>query len=247
MDQEKYTIQEQLTRWEIRRELQNIMGRLSMDYTLQREASAYDKYWSRRDDVSLGLNDGYYFGPEAVGGYYAAIGRRIGLVSRLLQKKFPEQLGNKTDEEIYGVGMMTYRPLDTCVIEIAEDGLTAKGMWYCRGCYTYLTAGGPMANWEWSSFAVDFINEDGQWKIWHMLNLWDLDKLCGIGWLDETPVYEDIEEFLPIKDFRMPEPNVKITNRELYSAERPYVGTPEIPKPYRCFDETFSYGCPKEG
>ena len=37
-------------------------------------------------------------------GYYAAVKRRNLLVAQLLQKRFPEQLGGKSDEEIYGIG-----------------------------------------------------------------------------------------------------------------------------------------------
>ena len=40
---------------------------------------------------------------------------------------------DKTEEETYGIGTMNYYPLDTPVIEIVEDGKTAKGIWALCG------------------------------------------------------------------------------------------------------------------
>ena len=43
-------------------------------------------------------------------------------------------------------------------------------------------------------------------------------------------------------EFRMPEPNVKVTLRESYSPNRPRTPAPEVPKPYETFDPACSYG-----
>ena len=93
------TPMELLDRLEWRRQLRNIMGRISHDYAVKQEAKIYDRYFSRRDDVCLGLNNGYYKGAEAVKGYYDALDQEIRLGSQLLQKMFPEELGSKTAEE----------------------------------------------------------------------------------------------------------------------------------------------------
>ena len=79
----------------------------------------YENYWSKAADITLAFNDGYYAGPRAVQEYYGALDAKNALVAKLVQKKFPEKLGSYTDQEIYGVGTIGYKPLDTGVIEIA--------------------------------------------------------------------------------------------------------------------------------
>ena len=92
------TPMELLDRLEWRRQLRNIMGRISHDYAVKQEAMVYDRYFSRREDVCLGLNNGYYKGAAAVKGYYEALDQEIRLGSRLLQQMFPKELGDKTPE-----------------------------------------------------------------------------------------------------------------------------------------------------
>ena len=141
------TPMELLDRLEWRRQLRNIMGRISHDYAVKQEAKVYERYFSRREDVCLGLNNGYYKGAAAVKGYFDALDQEIRLSSRLLQNMFPEELGEKTAEEAYGVGMISYVPFESQVIEIADDGESAKGMWNVRGSTCHLTSQGPIAKW----------------------------------------------------------------------------------------------------
>ena len=59
-----------LTQWEKRRALQNLMVRFfSQDYLMRRENNMYATYWSKADDVCLGVNNGYYQGAAAVKEY----------------------------------------------------------------------------------------------------------------------------------------------------------------------------------
>lgn len=237
-----FSTEERLSRWEDQREIKNLMGRLSQDYTLKKEGGMFEKFWSRREDVCLGVNDGYFTGPDHVAAYYADQARRIALESRLIAAAFPKNLGDKTEEELYGVGMMTYRPVDTPVIELSEDGQTAKGLWCIRGSYSVLTPGGPQSFWEWGWFAVDFIREGEDWKIWHMLYLKDIDRPCGGAWVGPAKVYDEVDSFAEMKDFKPLEPNVKRTLREEYSVRRAFAPSPRMPEPYTTFAETFSYG-----
>jgi hypothetical protein len=73
---------------------------------------------------------------------------------------------------------------ETPVIEVAGDGKTAKGLWYSigigvrpnvksDGTYTKST------EWMWEKYAVDFIKEDGKWKIWHLINMMDEPPLTS--------------------------------------------------------------------
>ena len=241
----EYTSEQLLTRWEDVRELKNLMGRYTADITLKKDAELYDRYWSRRNDVCLGVNEGWYDGRDAVAGWYSACGRRIALESGLIRKAFPAELAHRSEEETYGVGMLDYKPIDTPVIEVAEDGVTAKGLWAIRGTHSRMTAGGPQAVWEWGWFAVDFIEKDGEWKIWHMQYLQDILRPCGAVWYGPEPVYEEIPEFSGIRDFAMPEPSVSCVLRERWTPERRFAPSPRVPEPYESFADTFSYGMRK--
>jgi len=64
------------------------------------------------------------------------------------------------------MGSMMEHHLTTPMIEVAKDGKTAKGVWYTPGHET-LPALDPHAYWAWGKYSVDFIKEDGKWKIWH--------------------------------------------------------------------------------
>jgi hypothetical protein len=237
-----FTPEELLTRWEYRRELQNIMGKLTQSYLMMEEAQIYDRWWSRRADVCLGINTGWYQGAAAVKGYYDALGEKIKLSSQLLAEAFPEKLGAKTPEELYGVGQLGVKPADTFVIEIAGDNQTAKGLWSLHGTYAEITPAGPVSYWDWGYYCVDFILEDGAWKIWHMQDLNDINTPTGGDWTEAPLTFPEEPVFAPMKDFRFPAPNVPATLREAYYPGRPFTESPPLPEPYDTFAETFSYG-----
>jgi hypothetical protein len=47
------------------------------------------------------------------------------------------------------------------VIEIARDGKTAQSIWFSPGC-----AGNK---WIWGVYMIDYVKEDGEWRIWHLI------------------------------------------------------------------------------
>lgn len=52
----------------------------------------------------------------------------------------------------------------TGVVEIAGDRKTAKGVWYTNGA---IGMGGSVQG-MWERYGIDFVNENGVWKIWHL-------------------------------------------------------------------------------
>lgn len=238
----QYTSMQLLEQLEARRELRNIMGRISHDYAVRQEALVHDRYWSSREDVCLGTNEGFYQGAAAVAGYYKALGERIALESKLIQTRFPEELGSLPDEKVYGVGMMTYLPFESQIIELAGDGRTAKGLWNVRGSYSQITTAGPVAYWTFGWCAVDFICEDGEWKIWHMQLVYNVNCQCGSKLYGEPQQFPEDPAFAAIADFKMPEPNVPCVLMETYHPDRPFSKSPAAPVAYETFADTFSYG-----
>lgn len=240
MNKKAFTAEHLLTRWEIRREVQNIMGKYSQSYCIKQEG-ALSRFWSKREDVSLGLNNGYYIGQHAIRGYYAAIEAETKLASRLIAQRFPDKLAGKTEEELFGVGQISYRPIDTPVIEVADDLQSAKGLWVVRGLVEKITTAGPVSFWDFSYWAVDFILEDGAWKILHMLDLTEVGARQGTDLLHEPPLPED-PAFAEMASVSMPAPTKPCTLRETYRPDRPFTPSPRVPEPYHTLAETFSYG-----
>ena len=54
------------------------------------------------------------------------------------------------------------------VLEIAGDGVTAKGVWFSPGILSTVIDGKPQASWAYRKYGVDFVKEDGVWKFWHL-------------------------------------------------------------------------------
>ena len=231
-----------LERLEWRRDIRNLMGRISADYSVREEGAIYDRYWSRRDDVVLGVNEGWYVGPEAVAGYYRALDEEIVLAAQCVKKDFPDKLEGLSDQELKGIGAISYIPVDSHIIEIADDGQTAKALFNIRGSYNRITTSGPIAYWLFGWAAVDFVMEDGQFKIWHMQWLRNVDIQCGTAFGQAPEQFPEIPAYAEMADFHMPEPTVKATLMENYYTDRPFTKSPKAPEPYETFADTFSYG-----
>lgn len=238
----KYSTEELIGRWEDQREIKNLMGKYANCVILNWEGEIFDRFWAEGGDICLAFNDGYYKGADAVRGYYRAVHERNALAASLVQKRFPDQLGDKSQEEIYGIGPFKVKPMACPVIEIAEDGQSAKGLWYCQGAYSEVGAAGPVAYWTWGYFAVDFIRLEGQWKILHLMHVNDVDSICGQSWGRPLKEYPLLPEFAELKDFHYPDYTCRTVVRQAYSPSRSMLPAPEIPEPYETFSETFSYG-----
>lgn len=85
-------------------------------------------------------------------------------------------------------GKLILHETTTPLIEVAEDGEMAKGFWLMAGVESDLSDPknvGAMAeflyepedknvqghrvwtHWVWCHYALDFLKQDGEWKIWH--------------------------------------------------------------------------------
>lgn len=228
--------------FEDRREMKNIMGKYVTSCLLCQEDKIVDTLFCSRDDISLGFNNGYYVGREAVKEYFAAVCDATAKKSKCLQKIFPEQLGSLSDEELYGVGPFKAEPLTSFYMQEAEDMQTAKAIWMVEGSITDITEKGPVTNWSWGYYAADFIKEDGQMKLWHVLRVEDVHCPNGTDWGMPENNYPELPEFAELKDIKIPAPNHPAEVHELFSAKRGPAQPPRLPEPYKTFADTFSYG-----
>jgi len=152
---------------------------------------------------------------------------------------------------------MHMHPLSTPVIEVAADAQTAKAAWLCPG----LECGGPpghkLAAWGWNKYGIDFIRENGVWKIWHLHVYGAFMTPFNMSWVDVPPMDlppmgEDAGNFhMPgmADDAPKPPPTPREfwpdrppTTNWAYRTVRSYPkDQPGMPMPYQTFADTFGY------
>ncbi len=194
------------------REIENIMGRYSFFHTSMRHLD-YLKLWSKRDDCILDMPWGSYDGYKGV--------------ERCYLQDFGDR--NAMDEnQLKGI-MMLYT-VDTPIVEVAEDGQTAKGVWVSSGADTWREGDEhPQGYWRWGKYAVDFILENGVWKIWHMRFYPFFLTKYDVSWT-EAPAYD--WAFSPVTPDRPREtPVYHYDGQSVYPT-----GQPAIPTPYAHYE-----------
>lgn len=213
-------------------EIQNLMGRYVWEHEVQKDPEFIDTKFADNPDVSWEVaHMGLYRGRDAV-------------------KEILDQHGPRG--ESISPGTLFIHTLTTPVIEIAQDGLTAKGVWKSPGAETITdpNTGKLTGMWAWTKYACDFIKEEGKWKILHY-------HVYRIFMTPADMNYTDEYEMKFMKDMAMPSsPERAVSDsaskKEPTTYDNPFTASyvPELvpapPEPYKTFSETFSYGKPGE-
>lgn len=235
MAQKKFTEEEQLLRiWDIEA-VKQLMGRRVFMQAADRRAEELDTMWvtapEHQETASYGSNWGYYVGMDAIRGYY---------VDAHHEMLATQQRNNGAAE--LNMGNLYAHPLTTGLVELAEDGKTAKGLWYSIGNEAMAQSDGTSkVIWMLGKVAVDFIREDGGWKIWHLIISTDVDCEAGHNY-GEYPVYEDwsADSANPVRrEFGRPTIEV-LTHDVTFNWWDDYPPMP--PKNYKTFTDDISYG-----
>ncbi len=155
-------------------EIQNLMSWHVMYHCYGLHREEMEEIWvnepENRATASFGQNQGFYVGYDAIWEAYVE-GHDTNWLSSA--KSYCESNGidisGMTDEEIIekygGVGQLLLHVTTTAIIEVAEDGQTAKCFWYSPGM---IAETGQSANTIWEAYGVDFVKENGEWKMWHL-------------------------------------------------------------------------------
>lgn len=171
-------------------------------------------------------------------------------------------------------GQMLGRTLLNPMIEIAQDGETAKGLFVAAGHDTYVSYDKPdfkefpfaaymkkdekyhlykMVHWVWYKYGVDFIREDGKWKLWHIRRVEIMRCPYDEDWIDFS-ITRQKDEILN----KFHEPWTGLTRENCgplnfvptrpspepwsgYTITEPVPDNPRMPEPYRTFADTFAY------
>lgn len=148
MERTRDQLERALEKQMISRTCQNVMGRFCLYYTSKRTDDTL-ALWAKDPDTRLELIWGVYDGFEGV------------------QRRFSQEIPTHKDASARR-GNLDIQALSTMVFEVAEDTKTARGAWMCQGAETKIVDGEAECNWVWTKYGVDFLLEDGKWKIWHM-------------------------------------------------------------------------------
>lgn len=222
---ETYTAAQLASRIQNIRNVENVMSKFAFLTYYKRFDEALTNLWCAPDkEPTLKTNDNAYTG-------YAAVRRHLveqqeestRADNDIMRKLFPEEFADKKDSEMWGAGTAMVHTITTPVIELAGDEQTAKAMFYSLGSCTEIDEkNGPKAHWVWEKYAVDFIREGDDFKIWHLTVMTDFKTPVGENWasVNLAPTGSYYTAYTP--------------------KTAPQEGVP-VPVPYKTFAETFSY------
>ncbi len=234
----KKSLEERVQRLEDIHEIQNAMSRHGYYHSAGMHREELENIWAQKTPgVSWESGDlGRFEGIEAIRECYVDGKEMLGEMNlKEMRKLYPEI---KDEDKNKSVGTLNVHTLTTPVIEVAEDGKTAKGVWMSPGNVTQLAGGKLRAFWMWEKYGVDFVKEDRKWKIWHFHVYTDLMTPYEKSWVEQSLEPSPTPEFPP----GFPKPNrPAITSYPQYSPFTVPQFEPKPPEPYRTFDETFSY------
>jgi hypothetical protein len=214
------SLEERIECLEAVHEIQNLMGRYSYFHSAGMQEETAELWAKNAPGTAANVPTfGYYEGFEGIkrlypGAHHYTEGERI--------------------------GQMHMHPLTTPVIEVAGDGMTAKGVWISPGQETDAFEGDYTAYWAWLKYGADFIKEDGKWKFWHL-------SVFGLFFTSyDTPWTEHplpTGEYPPLPDELKPDkPTTYWTS---YSTTGKLELIPAPPEPYETWDESTSYVKPE--
>lgn len=166
------------------------------------------------------------------------------------------------------VSKLVFHYITTPAIEVAADGQTAKGLWIVNGLESGLVdpeLAKNMPAWMFEKelvqgkkvwmhnvylkYGIDFIKQDGQWKIWHFHCFEVARAPYGMGWIPFAAAAQDDsfnvdlmyvgEDGKPVFMPKVDGPAKVLSNTYRTDTSQKLEARP--PEPYRTFSETFEY------
>ena len=217
----QFTTEETMLRvWDVE-EIKKLMGKRVYYIANEWRARELDELWVSDPELqktaSFGRNTGYYVGMDAIRAYYV--------------DKHNAEMGD-------GKGYLSNHPASTGLVREAEDGKTAKGMWYSIAQETRPNGDGTaLALWMPEKIGVDFVKEADGWKIWHIMIPNDCVCEAGTDYGDGSE-YVDYETDPVAVEFGKPTIQ-KLVHDQTFNWWDNY---PPMPEPYETWSDDISYG-----
>lgn len=197
----------------IMHECRNQMGRYQfLHSSKQHEATV--ALFASRDDCWIENNDlGFFRGHEGI-------------------KRFFVDFHKKMDGDDLR-GSFCQHDLTTEVMEVADDLKTCKACWLSPGVETRKDpeTGELTSYWCWVKYAVDFTEDNGEWKFWHFTIFSDFFCDYYTAWVDVPYTTSATDDMLA--------PDELITGEKSYVYTRDTVPPlwPKTPVPYASYDK----------
>jgi len=241
-------------------EIENLMSRHTYYHAADMNREEVTTLWSqkRADEVVWSQNFGRWIGMHKLLPMYAGDDKyEMAAIQKQQILEIHPEYAEKL-EEIDGrrLSEMPTHVLCSSVIEIAEDGMSAKGLWYTPGVALRADTGRDVQDvaWMWEKYGADFIYEDGEWKFLRLLICMDMSTGGDTGdWtkprmpMGPPPEEKKEEKKEPLKG-ASPAMGGKVSVEKDepgrftdYSATRLQVEMPRIPEPFKSLEETWSY------
>jgi len=225
-------------------EIQNLMSRRAFYHSVGRNEQEL-ALWAKKQPIRWAQNQGCWVGMASLKVYYDDVNRQMqaaGLAD--LSKRNP---AIKNEPENRFVGNTILHLLTTPIIEIAQDGQSAKGMWYTPGAILTTNDGKtPEGLWIWERYGVDFVKEDGRWAFLNVQVNTDFMNPMG------RPLKKQSANAAAMGSeggatgpaawgITIPGPDVAKPTYEEFGVTRVPRLEPRLPEPYRSLSETFQY------
>lgn len=161
INQNLVEIDKGIGKYEDRHAIEMLMAQYILNDNPSNQKMNISLFALNQPDVSIEWNDmGIFRGAEKV-------------------RKFIEEQGLR---RVYQ-GEYLSRWLATQIIEISEDGKSAEAAWLAPGAEAFTESNGKVNSlWNFVRFAVDFIKEEKEWKIWHLCMFQDVRCEYEKGW-----------------------------------------------------------------
>ncbi len=229
-EEKQFTDDELIVRIMDKEAIKKLMARRAFYYANNQRRRELDELWvsSReyRSSASYGRNWGYYVGMDSIANYY---------VLEHSKKQYAELTAIHennpavtVDNQNLGWGCTAFHTVTTPMLYIAGDGKTARGLWYSAGQETIMRADGTAkAYWTMDNMSADFVKENGDWKIWHLVVCSDFFVEAGTDF--KTGTLEPLTGPDPFRDeFGAPDIPMTVHNPR-YNLSDNY---PPMPLPY---------------
>jgi hypothetical protein len=209
-------------------QVSNCMNRYTAMESLGHVADMENEFATNASDVQVDVGFGWYYGATGVHRFCEVNGLLIGDANRGSFINGATFLFGNTSE----------------IVEVAEDLKTAKGLWLTWFAMTTGNAAtGFKPRWGCARRAVDFIQANGEWKIWHYFVYGLINTPPGQSWIDSDVVADNQSannDWIPeaLKPDRSSA--YGIGNAGGWRPDRPMIQV-RVPVSYRTFAETFSY------
>lgn len=232
-EEKQFTDDELIVRVMDKEAIKNLMGRRAYYYANNQRRRELDELWVSAPDLkrtaSYGRNWGYYVGLDSIAQYYVIEHnkKQYDALQAVRDAGVDVALNNLN----LGYGCTAFHETTTPMLYIAGDGKTARGLWCVPGQETIIQADGtPRAYWTMDNMAADFVKEDGQWKIWHLVVCNDFFVALNEDFKDGSidPLYAE-DPFR--EEFGKPDISMIVHNPR-YNLSDNY---PPMPTPYDTF------------